>query len=360
MRVSLARRPHGGVLLAVLLGSAICLGWPLAAGASHDDPHSQTIRLDDPDEPPAPPRAAPAAGSTGRATSRGEPAKAAGASARRRRRLPSAGDPRDRTLLIFKGQAFDPREREPSLVVPGTTRPLPSTSYRPGAKRYYIVQFDDAVRPEWFEQLRQTGADTVTYLPNNAYVVRAADRLRPRLDALPNVRWIGNYEPGFKLDPSLAEASVARSPTEEIVLRVSTFPGTSAEGLRPIVLRTGRTVAIRQVSERPERGGRLLLSVTAASLNQVLDALLAQPDVQWIEEYHEPQLFNDHSSWVIQSGNQITEAKPLWDHGLTGSGQTFGIADSGLDSDACQARFSASPLAQTFFGSSGFPVGKMG
>ncbi|NOZ88036.1 MAG: S8 family serine peptidase [Deltaproteobacteria bacterium] len=55
---------------------------------------------------------------------------------------------------------------------------------------------------------------------------------------------------------------------------------------------------------------------------------------------------NDDSTWVIQGGDNTT---PLFDNGINGLGQVIGIADSGLDTDACQFRYSPEPSAQTFF-----------
>src|ERR1700716_3324368 len=37
-------------------------------------------------------------------------------------------------------------------------------------KRLHLIQFTEAVRPEWRASVLATGVDVVTYIPNNAYL----------------------------------------------------------------------------------------------------------------------------------------------------------------------------------------------
>ena len=250
--------------------------------------------------------------------------------------------------LLFRTGKFDPLERRPQLPTIGPYD-LTAAAYSPGARRYYIVQFTGPIRPAWSEALRETGAEALEYLPNNAYLVRIDETKRTRLDSLPNVRWVGDFEPGYKIEPSLAQLIESRSTGEEVLLQVATFRGASAEPLRSIILGSGPSATIRHLSDTVLGEGRIILSVKVEALGALIATLASHPDVEWIEEYHPPQLLNDDSLWVIQSGNAVSEATPIWDHGITGAGQIFGIADSGLDTDACQMRFSSAASAQTLF-----------
>jgi hypothetical protein len=51
----------------------------------------------------------------------------------------------------------------------GRAQPLESFSGR----RLHLVQFVGPVKPEWYSALRDTGAQIVTYVPHNAYLVYA-------------------------------------------------------------------------------------------------------------------------------------------------------------------------------------------
>jgi len=252
--------------------------------------------------------------------------------------------------LLFKTDGFDPLEREPNLpdVGPYDLRTITSP---PGAKHYYIVQFTGPVRAEWFEALGRTGAEALEYLPNNAYLVRIDEGRKVLLENLPNVRWVDDFLPGYKIDPPLAQVIQSVAETEEVLLRLSTFRGISAERLRQFVLGTDLSVNIRELRDTVRSKGRIILSVQARALGKVIAALARHPDIEWIEEYHLPELFNDNSLWVIQSGNGVNEATPIWDRGITGLGQIYGAADSGIDTDACQMRFGSGTSAQTFFNS---------
>jgi subtilisin-like proprotein convertase family protein len=82
----------------------------------------------------------------------------------------------------------------------------------------YLVQFAAPVKPEWYSALAKTGVAIVTYIPNNAYLVYGANgalaRLRDWAAHSAYVQWDGEYEPGYKIDPSISIAqrnSIAQS-----------------------------------------------------------------------------------------------------------------------------------------------------
>ncbi|HKE03285.1 MAG TPA: S8 family serine peptidase [Blastocatellia bacterium] len=81
--------------------------------------------------------------------------------------------------------------------------------YNPGGG-LYIVQFAGPIRDSWLNTLESTGADVISYVSNNAYVVRCDARsatLVSRMkDEQPFVQWVGDYEPAYKLEPSMQTA----------------------------------------------------------------------------------------------------------------------------------------------------------
>lgn len=55
--------------------------------------------------------------------------------------------------------------------------------------------------------------------------------------------------------------------------------------------------------------------------------------VHWIEKHHPARVQNFWARGIVQSGN--SSYAPLWGAGLTGSGQTVAMSDTGVDYDSC-------------------------
>lgn len=70
----------------------------------------------------------------------------------------------------------------------------------------FIVQFAGPIRDEWLEKLARSGAEVVSYMPENAYIVTvegAAHGLFAAYCSESYVRWHGVLQPALKLDPAL-------------------------------------------------------------------------------------------------------------------------------------------------------------
>jgi subtilisin family serine protease len=68
----------------------------------------------------------------------------------------------------------------------------------------FIVQFEGPIKVEWRAAIEQTGARIVSYMPNNAYIVRADNKAAFGVWQLRNhpfVQYVGDYEPAFKMPP---------------------------------------------------------------------------------------------------------------------------------------------------------------
>ncbi len=81
--------------------------------------------------------------------------------------------------------------------------------YNPG-RGLYIVQFAGPIQDSWLNTLKSTGADVISYVSNNAYVVscdaRSATLISRMKDDQSFVQWVGDYEPAYKLEPSMEMA----------------------------------------------------------------------------------------------------------------------------------------------------------
>ena len=63
--------------------------------------------------------------------------------------------------------------------------------------------------------------------------------------------------------------------------------------------------------------------------------IASHPEILSIQARATYSLQNDQASKIIQSGDAADHARPLWDLGLTGEGESIGVADTGLDDESC-------------------------
>jgi hypothetical protein len=96
----------------------------------------------------------------------------------------------------------------------------------------YIVQFIGPVQDGWLRTLESTGADVITYLPNNAYVVRCDARAAALVSRMKDeqsfVQWVGDYEPAYKLAPEM-QAARAFGDTQFVKVTVQALDGVEGD-----------------------------------------------------------------------------------------------------------------------------------
>ncbi len=111
---------------------------------------------------------------------------------------------------------------------------------------------------------------------------------------------------------------------------------------------TGRPVTLRAMMLRGAAGREVVwLRVGEEGVAEAALRLAEQPEVMRVERYELMVPDNDATSWLIQSGSE-EDGRTVWRRGLTGVGQVIGVADTGLDVDACQFRYSGSADAITW------------
>jgi uncharacterized repeat protein (TIGR01451 family) len=221
----------------------------------------------------------------------------------------------DSPLYIhLKVGSFDPLQALPDL--PDHLSYTPSEAAAAGA---YIVQFTGPVMPAWKQAVIEAGGQLGDYLPDYAFLAHLDADAKAQVDALPFVRWVGPYQPAYKLAPD-ANAEGVRS--YRLILARWADPAATRAAL------TALDVEARSYSE----GFSAVLG--GAQLEQV--ARLA--DVLWIEPYYLQRLHND------VGGGDIMDGATAWGNGYTGGGVTVAVADSGIDTG------NASTIHQDFSG----------
>ncbi|MBA3044190.1 hypothetical protein FP804_03535, partial [archaeon] len=92
--------------------------------------------------------------------------------------------------VMVNGYSFDPLKEEPNIL------PEMKLSSPNG---YFIVQMNGPILQEWREEIEAKGATIHGYIPNFAYLVFMTSETKAKINGLSYVRWIGNYEPAYKV-----------------------------------------------------------------------------------------------------------------------------------------------------------------
>ena len=228
-------------------------------------------------------------------------------------------------VIRLQGNTFDPLAAAPAG---SAAQRLGVQADHPTA---YLVQFVGPVRDAWKAATEQAGASLYGYVPDFAFIARLEPSAVERVQGLPFVRWVGPYQPAYRLAPSLSATSPTASASGDakpLTVTIQTLPDADLESLAEAVRAWGGTV---QLVAATERAGYL----RAVLDRDDLDEVAAQADVLWIEPYFKPELFNDVGGGSIMRADDVRA-----DLGLYGSGQIVAVADSGLDLGTTDAAMS--------------------
>jgi len=221
---------------------------------------------------------------------------------------PYAGAEPNLKLIRLQAGSFDPTERMPDGVLGA------SDGSQAGPEDYYIVQFQDTVLGEWRANVEAIGGTLVGYIPDHCYLVRLHQAQVNPVRQLPEVRWVGHYQPSYRVSPLLSERLKYG---EEVSVVISTFQSEELSEVGGLIASHGGRV----LGPLPAPG-----TVLRATLRgDLVSAIAAAKGIAWIEEYVPHRLYNDQAGPVIG-------ADAVWTvPGLNGEGQVVAVADTGLD-----------------------------
>lgn len=229
------------------------------------------------------------------------------------------------TLNFVQGYRFDPLTKGP--ILPAN---LTITGYPKGTKGYYLVQFAGPIDYRWKEHVSGLGGVVLGYIPNYAFVVRMDETVKAKVAQLPEVRWVGLYQPAWKLFPYNLLGSGMRK------ILVVLHPGENAGNFEAQAQALGAREFVWDVNEVNQ------------SVRMVLDAaripeVARLTEVDWIEPWTDWTLDNTDAQWLTQMGWRSTAppttTRDIWQHGVRGDwmqGSTHkyvvvGHVDDGLD-----------------------------
>lgn len=168
---------------------------------------------------------------------------------------------------------------------------------------------------EWKQKLEDLGGTLYWYIPDYAFLVEMDTSVLAKVQSLPFVRWVGIYQPAYKIHSYL----LGRGSTENMAINILTS-GTNPNPVVSEVRSLGGEVL-------GTSGGIIRAEVVASGVSK----LATMNDVVWIEPWYPRIAFNDTARWVIQSG--VSGYTPIHDNGIHGENQLVTIADTGLRVD---------------------------
>ncbi|HXU78068.1 MAG TPA: S8 family serine peptidase, partial [Methylomirabilota bacterium] len=217
------------------------------------------------------------------------------------------------TAILLENAVID-------TALPGGAPVIPESLRFKGDPGTYIVQSRGALDDRFRQLLKTAGASIVSFVPNNAYLVRVdangAEQLRSQAQAvLP-------YEPYYKLKSTLLRQAIQREPLpQNSTLNVLLFADASE----------ATTAALRDLGSEILGQGSSPFGpvVTIKPPTDKLTAIAGLAGVQEIELARRRVFANDLSRQTI--GVSIDSVTPDNYLGLTGSNIIVNVNDSGVD-----------------------------
>ncbi len=244
------------------------------------------------------------------------------------------GDP---ARLILRSGIFDPTWQSLDAAAIGAAPDGPT--------RYAIVQLQPGQTPD-ARALAARGIEVLGYVPNRAWTVRLGGDGLAAVTGDPVVRWAGLLRPSMKLDPTLWTAARRNSDALQTdgsyEIFIEGFRGVSSGMIEAALRKNVPSIEIPMRSLRSAATPYVRVRVPAAALDALISAATAIEGVAFVSPWRPLRTVNAASIGAVQgnitgdcSGNgPICGPTPMFDHGLVGSGQIIGIADSGTTPNA--------------------------
>src|SRR5215471_6994996 len=228
----------------------------------------------------------------------------------------------DLDLILLRAGPFDTQQSA------ADTNAMDTKHDQPGL---YLVQMRGPVKAEWAQWLERN-FDLVTYIPNNAYLVRASGESLAALKAADSagpdfVQWIGPYKSGYKLSPRVSLDSTAILDVTVQLIKTADLDQDLADIETLSESGSGHPVSVLN-----------FVDVTISTNVKGIARLAGMSNVLWIEPATETRMFDERQDQIIAGnyvGNKLAAPGYLgWLHsrGLDSSPDfIIDLADSGID-----------------------------
>jgi subtilisin-like proprotein convertase family protein len=244
---------------------------------------------------------------------------------------------RDRHAILLENALID------------TTGPLnlsiPKNLQSPGDPGAYIVQARGPIDNAFRAMLARSGAEIVSYIPNDAYLVRAPAGVANGLGGNPQTQAVIPFEPYYKISSSMpvtvGQKTLSSAPMKTnraagpslLALAVKQSPLPAGTCLTLGLFKNGAAATVAQI----EKLGGQIVARDNSPFGPVVRvqppadwvALAALPGVQIVEPYHRRVHANDLSRATVGVAADTQVATNYL--GLSGSNVLVEVNDSGID-----------------------------
>jgi len=220
--------------------------------------------------------------------------------------------------IVIKGNTGQEPVNRDSRGSKGGQYQLPGEQVE-GEVKQFSLELDRPMTSEEMSKLASI-ADTAGSLGSNSILVRAREERKGELESLPFVKNVREYLPVQKISRDIEKDPEKDTEKDRLIaVTVTLFLEKDRDSVTGLVEELGGSVTEVQ-------GRYMRVQLPAPAITR----LASSPGVMYLEEEEEPELLNDRAK-------DITGIRPLAipgfvaGGGLTGKGQTLGLADSGLD-----------------------------
>ena len=139
------------------------------------------------------------------------------------------------------------------------------------------------------------------------------------IEAMEPVRWVGIYQPGYRIEPQLMRAYILAEKSEPTTLVIVVFTGEDLAEISNQLEELGGTIL--DVTESKWKG-KIKIQIDSSKIGDIAKIM----GVKWIEPEPVWELFNNKAA-------DIMGVRDVWNtpHELRGDGQIVAVADTGLD-----------------------------
>lgn len=233
--------------------------------------------------------------------------------------LGSQVDEEEDFTLYLAAAAFDPLES-----VPTAASGLAFSDIEAASAGVYIIQLSGPVMDAWKQGIIDAGGTLGPYIPNYAFLARLDPTSLQAVKELPYVRWVGPFQPAYKLS---ASALALESRTYRVLLAPWANLAGAVQAVSSFAARPAQNLAENTLSgQTGQPGEQVTLSLAADLAGDGVLQTARLGDVLWIEPVTLKENFNNVGGGTIMGGTTA------WASGYTGAGVSINVTDTGLDS----------------------------
>lgn len=235
-------------------------------------------------------------------------------------------------LIRLRAETIDAARMSPAANAARIRGGLARLGVRAAEPTYYLVHSRMPMDAGTLAALAARGGQVVSSVSGHTCVVRGNQAALQAMRGVRGVDLVTLYQPAHRISPELVARLRSAPPVLDVYVLLFSDQDPWAV-VRDFGAMGGDALG---VSDSPY-GPLLRMRFPGGAVASLANV----PGVQWVEEYAHPRLANDAATGFetspgvrppgIPSGG-IMNIKPVWDQGLTGTGQTVGHADTGLDS----------------------------